>query len=124
MLRLPSRSLVLAAGLFMPVANLAAQQWRYPPAPKSDGGDTYFGRSVADPYRPLEDLDAPATKAWVEAENALTFGYLDGLARRDSIRQRLTALWNYPRTGVPVREAGQLWFRRNAGLEKQSVLYR
>ena len=124
MLRLRSRTFVLAARLFVPAAGLAAQQWRYPLAPKSDGGDTYFGRSVADPYRPLEDLDAPATKAWVAAENALTFAYLDGLARRDSIRERLTALWNYPRTQVPVREAGQLWFRRNAGLQKQSVLYR
>src|SRR6266566_830967 len=81
MLRLRSRTFVLAARLFVPAAGLAAQQWRYPLAPKSDGGDTYFGRSVADPYRPLEDLDAPATKAWVAAENALTFAYLDGLAR-------------------------------------------
>jgi prolyl oligopeptidase len=86
--------------------------------------ESYFGRSVADPYRPLEDLDAPATKAWVDSENAVTFGYLAGIARRDSIRARLTALWNFPRVTVPVREAGQLWFRKNTGLQKQSVLYR
>jgi prolyl oligopeptidase len=86
--------------------------------------ESYFGRSVADPYRPLEDVDAPATKAWVDSENAVTFGYLAGIARRDSIRARLTALWNYPRVTVPVREAGQLWFRKNTGLQKQSVLYR
>src|SRR5437867_12969525 len=105
MLRLRSRTFVLAAGLFAPAAGLAAQQWRYPPAPKSDGGDTYFGRSVADPYRPLEDLDAPATKAWVAAENALTLAYLDGLARRDSLRERLTGLLNDARTPVLGRAA-------------------
>ena len=49
----------------------AAQQLQYPPAPKGDVTDDYFGRHVADPYRSLEDLDAPATKAWVAAENAL-----------------------------------------------------
>jgi prolyl oligopeptidase len=123
-MRIRSRSLVLATLVLVPAAAVRAQQPNYPPAPRSEQVDTYFGRRVADPYRPLEDLDAPATKAWVEAENAVTFAYLGGLARRDSIRQRLTALWNYPRTQVPYREAGQLWFRRNAGLQRQSVLYR
>jgi prolyl oligopeptidase len=86
--------------------------------------DDYSGHRVADPYRSLEDLDAPATKAWVAAENALTFGYLSKLPLRDSIRARITALWNYPKMSIPVREAGQLWFRRNTGLQRQSVLYR
>src|SRR5713101_6382801 len=116
-------SRALAAVLLVPVAMVAAQQVHYPAAPKGSVVDNYFGRSVADPYRPLEDLDAPATKAWVDSENVLTFGYLARIARRDSIRARLTALWNYPRVSVPVREAGRLWFRKNAGLQKQSVLY-
>jgi prolyl oligopeptidase len=115
--------LALAVILVVP-AQAGAQQLKYPAAPRAEVVDTYFGRPVADPYRPLEDLDAQATKAWVATENAVTFGYLDGIARRDSIRQRLTTLWNYPRVQVPVREAGQLWFRKNAGLQKQSVLYR
>ena len=106
------------------VAPAAAQQRHYPPAPRAGVVDSYFGRLVADPYRPLENLDSAATTAWVDAENAVTFAYLGGLARRDSIRARLTALWNYPRVGVPAREAGQLWFRKNTGLQKQSVLYR
>jgi prolyl oligopeptidase len=86
--------------------------------------DSYFGQSVPDPYRTLEDPDAPATKKWIEAENKLTFGYLRGLPQRDSIRKRLTSLWDYPKVQVPVREAGQIWFRKNSGLQKQSVLYR
>jgi prolyl oligopeptidase len=112
-----------AVALFA-AASLPAQQLQYPPAPKGDVTDDYFGHHVPDPYRSLEDLDAPATKAWVAAENALTFGYLANLPLRDSIRARITALWNYPKMSIPVREAGQLWFRRNTGLQRQSVLFR
>jgi prolyl oligopeptidase len=114
----------LVAVLSVIAASAAAQQLHYPPAARGDVVDDYFGHHVADPYRWLEDLDAPATKAWVEAENTLTFGYLAGLPQRDSIRARLTALWNYPKVGVPNREAGQIWFRKNTGLQRQSVLYR
>ena len=119
--RFPLLCLALVLG---PRAVLAQQPLQYPQATKGTVVDTLFGHVVADPYRAFEDLDAPATKAWVDAENTLTFGYLAGIARRDSIRDRLTALWNYPRVAIPVREAGQIWFRRNSGLQKQSVLYR
>ena len=122
-MRMCSRDLVLALALLVAVP-AAAQQLQYPPAPKGDVADDYFGHHVADPYRWLEDLDASATKSWVDAENALTFGYLSRLPQRDSIRARLTALWNYPKVSVPVREAGQLWFRKNSGLQRQSVLFR
>jgi prolyl oligopeptidase len=117
-------TLVPAATLLACASPVIAQQLHYPPAPRAEVVDTYSGRPIRDPYRPLENPDAPAARAWVGAENGLTFGYLAGLARRDSIRARLTALWNYPRVQVPVREAGQVWFRKNAGLQKQSVLYR
>ena len=113
--------LALALG---PTPVPAQQPLQYPPAPRGTVVDTLFGHVVPDPYRAFEDLDAPATKAWVDAENTLTFGYLGGIARRDSIKDRLTALWNYPRVAIPVREAGQIWFRKNTGLQKQSVLYR
>jgi prolyl oligopeptidase len=115
---------LLATALVFRAATGTAQQPAYPPAPPGTVVDNYFGRRVPDPYRSLEDLDAAPTKAWVVAENRLTFGYLDRLPQRDAIRERLTALWDYPKVGVPVREAGKLWFRRNAGLERQSVLYR
>ena len=113
--------LALALG---PIPAVAQQPLQYPQAAKGTVVDTLFGHVVVDPYRAFEDLDAPATKAWVDAENTLTFGYLAGIARRDSIKDRITALWNYPRVAIPVREAGQIWFRKNSGLQKQSVLYR
>src|SRR5688572_23692379 len=108
-----SQSIPLACTLLVLAAPLAGQQIQYPQPPRGDVTDNYFGRQVPDPYRPLEDPDTPATSSWVEAENALTRGYLDKLARRDSIRARLTAMWDYPKVQVPVREAGQIWFRKN-----------
>jgi prolyl oligopeptidase len=119
-----SRRIALTCALLVLAVPMAGQQPQYPPAPKGTVADNYFGRSVPDLYRTLEDPDAPATAAWVEAENRLTFGYLDHLPQREAIRKRLTAVWDYPKVQVPVREAGQIWFRKNSGLQKQFVLYR
>ncbi len=115
---------LLCGALLLFTIPLMGQQLRYPAAPKAEVVDTYFGRPISDPYRPLEDDDAAATKSWVDAENTLTLGYLGRLQQRESIRKRLTALWNYPKVQVPLEEAGQLWFRKNSGLQKQFVLYR
>ena len=96
----------------------------YPPTRAGDVVDDYFGRKIADPYRWLEDLESADTAAWVTAQNKVTFDYLARLPAREAIRQRLTELWNYQRTGLPVQEAGQLWFTQNTGLQRQSPLYR
>src|SRR6266508_287878 len=73
----------------------AAQTLAYPPARKGDVVDDYHGTRVPDPYRWLEDPDAPETRAWIEAENRLTESYLSQIPEREAIRTRLTALWNY-----------------------------
>src|SRR5690606_10382734 len=71
----------------------------YPDTRTVDQADDYFGTTVADPYRWLEDDNAPETEAWVEAQNRVTFDYLEQIPSRDEIRQRLTELWNYERFG-------------------------
>jgi prolyl oligopeptidase len=96
---------------------------KYPEATRSDHVDEYHGNRVPDPYRWLEDLDSPQTKAWVDAQNALTFGFLETLPQRAAFRERLTALWNYPRAGIPTKEGGRYFFTKNSGLQNQSVLY-
>jgi prolyl oligopeptidase len=98
-----------------------ARQWNYPPAPRGDVVDIYHGVPVADPYRWLEDLDSPRTRAWVEEENALAFGVLRSLPRRAGLRDRLARLWNYPRYGLPFKEGGLTFFTRNNGLQNQAV---
>lgn len=62
----------------------------YPAAPADDTIDTYFGTTVADPFRPLENDTAAATTAWVGAENELTRSYLDAIPFRSALHARLT----------------------------------
>ena len=95
----------------------------YPVTPQTNVVETLHGVRVADPYRWLEDENAPATKAWVEAENKVTFAYLAGIPEREAIQRRLTQLWNYERYGVPVKQGGRYFFSKNDGLQNQSVLY-
>jgi len=94
-----------------------------PKARTVDQVDDYFGTKVRDPYRWLENTDAPDTKAWVAQENCVTFAYLARIPERARILARLTKLWNYERYGVPTREGGRYVFTRNDGLQNQSVYY-
>ena len=95
----------------------------YPKPPMADQVDDYHGTSVADPYRPLEDADAPASRAWIDAENRLTEDLLETVPARLAIRRRLTELWSVPRAGAPWRR-GDRWFQlRNTGLQDQDVLW-
>lgn len=102
-----------------------AKELQYPAAPQSATVDEYFGIKVADPYRPLENDTAASTAQWVEAENALTNAYLSQIPYRSKIKERLTRLNNYRKTGLPSREKdGKYYYYENDGLRNQSVLYR
>ena len=101
----------------------AAQQLEYPDTRRGDVVEMYHGTPVADPYRWLEDTDSPETAAWVAAQNEVSFGYLAGLPEREALRQRLTALWDYARYGLPWKEGGRTFYSHNTGLQNQSVLY-
>ncbi len=98
-------------------------RFTYPETRKGDHIDVHHGTPVADPYRWLEDLNTPETKAWIEAQNALTFDYLDRLPRQKEIRQRLTTLWNFPKSEAPFRRGSRYFQFRNTGLQNQDVLY-
>ncbi len=101
----------------------ASERLTYPVSRKGDVVEDYHGTQVADPYRWLEDADAPETRQWVEAQNALTFGYLEKLPARGRLEARLTELWNYEKYGIPSREGSRYVFTKNDGLQNQSVLY-
>ncbi len=92
-------------------------------AHKEEIVDEYHGTKVADPYRWLEDPDAPKTLAWVEAQNQHTAQYLQAVPARERISQRLTELWDYPRYSAPYKEGGRYFFSKNDGLQNQAVLY-
>ena len=96
---------------------------KYPAAKKVDVVDDYFGVKVADPYRWLEDENSKDTKAWVAAENRLTFGFLHSSPAYEKIKKRLTELWNFPKYSAPRKVGDRYFFWKNDGLQNQSVLY-
>jgi prolyl oligopeptidase len=118
--------LLFLASLMIPslVAASGPGPFSYPAAPKSDTAEDHFGHRILDPYRQLEDPNSDATKAWVEAENRLTFGYLAQIPERTRIRERLTKLWNYERFTPPSKEGPWYIYTKNDGLQNQSVIYK
>ncbi|MBV8637348.1 MAG: S9 family peptidase, partial [Candidatus Eremiobacteraeota bacterium] len=113
---------ILAASS-MAVILLGATALRYPAPPKDGTIDSYYGVKVADPYRPLENIDSPTTVKWVQAEQQITREYLDGISVRDTIATHLKNLANYERVSAPYHVKNQYFFTRNTGLQNQSVLY-
>ena len=95
----------------------------YPNTRKSNQIDDYHGTTVADPYRWLEDDNSAETLAWVEAQNKLTFTYLEKIPYREKLKQRLQDLYNYPKFGMPTRCGPYYLWSKNDGLQNQSVLY-
>ncbi len=95
----------------------------YPETKKVDQVDDYFGTQVADPYRWLEDDNAENVKAWVQAQNEVTFGYLEQIPFRGIVKERLLELYNYPKYSSPFKAGDYYFFYKNDGLQNQSVLY-
>ncbi len=95
----------------------------YPAAHKVDQTDDYFGTTVADPYRWMEDVDSPEVKAWIDAENELTQRYLAQIPLRETMQRRLTELINFERYTAPSRRGTRYFYSHNSGLQNQNVLY-
>ena len=97
----------------------------YPETAKVDQVDEYFGVEVADPYRWLEDgaRHSKDVANWVEAQNKVSFGYIETLPFRKEIDQRLTKLWDYEKYSAPFRRGDRYYFQKNDGLQNQFVLY-
>ncbi|HEX6574447.1 MAG TPA: prolyl oligopeptidase family serine peptidase [Gemmatimonadaceae bacterium] len=121
------RTLITAAAILAAASTIDAQTLpaglTYPAARRGTQVDDYHGTKISDPYRWLEDTDSPETRAWVEAENKLTFGYLAAIPERAAIRNRLTQVWNYPKYDTPTKVDDRLFFSENSGLLNQSILY-
>jgi len=106
-------------------AATAAPVLTYPQARTVDVVDTQFGVPVADPYRWLENdvRNDPQVEAWVTAENQVTDRLLQTLPLRDWFKQRMTALYDYERYGLPVKKGDTYFYSHNSGLQNQSILF-
>ena len=79
------------SALALSATSAMAQHIQYPAAPKDGTVDEYFGVRVPDPFRPLENDTSAETRAWVEAENAVTAAYLGKIPFRSKLMARLKA---------------------------------
>lgn len=118
--------LFLSAAAFLLVSCITHQQEKitYPVTKTGNVVDTIFGTPVPDPYRWLEDDMSEETAQWVKEQNVVTFGYLENIPYRESIRERLTKIWNFEKFGMPFREGDYTYFAKNDGLQNQYVFYR
>lgn len=96
---------------------------QYPVTAKVDQVDNYFGTEIPDPYRWLEDDNAPETEEWVNAQNVVTESFLNKIPYRNKIKQRYTELFNYPKLSSPRKVGEYYFFYKNSGLQNQSVIY-
>ena len=97
---------------------------KYPLTKQTAASDTYFGTTVADPYRWMEDDRSAETKEWVDAQNVVTQDYLSRIPYRNAIKERLTSLLDYEKFSSPFKEGDYTYYYKNSGLQNQSVLYR
>jgi prolyl oligopeptidase len=117
---------ILVLLVFLPACQQAGKtqaQLTYPVTKKVDQVDDYFGTKVSDPYRWLENENSQDVKDWIQAENNVTFAYLEKIPYRERIRQRITEIYNYPKYSSPYRAGDYYFFSKNDGLQNQSVVY-
>lgn len=122
----PLTSLLFLAitSVFVAQENNEKINLKYTKTKKVDTVTNYFGTDVKDPYRWLEDDRSEETRAWVESQNEVTYGYLDKIPFREELKERLTSIWNYEKVGAPFKEGDYTYFRKNDGLQNQFVIYR
>ncbi|MGC8594558.1 MAG: prolyl oligopeptidase family serine peptidase [Candidatus Kryptoniota bacterium] len=115
----------LMVSLFCALSSPAvlARQIHYPQTRRDTIVENYFGVKVPAPYQWMENQESQDVKRWVEAENKVTFSYLDKIPFRKWMRKRLTKLWNYEKVGIPGRKSGVLFYSKNDGLQNQSPIY-
>jgi prolyl oligopeptidase len=114
---------LLVGGVCVCAAN--ADPIKYPDTRREDRVETQHGVEVADPYRWLEDdvRKSPEVRAWVDEQSKLTTQYLQSIPQRKAIEQRITDLWNFEKYTAPSKVGGKYFYRKNDGLQNQSVLY-
>jgi prolyl oligopeptidase len=85
--------------------------------------DNYHGTLVSDPYRWLEDVDSPDTLEWIKQQNKMTVSILENIPGRETIKKRLTDLWDFSKAWAPYKKGNRYFQERNSGLQNQNVLY-
>jgi len=112
-----------AASCLLTHLAFAVAAMAYPAAARSDHVDQYHGIAVPDPYRWMEEIDSPQTRAWVQAQVKISSDYLAALPHRDEIARRLKEIWNFERWNAPEKYGSSWFYTHNDGLQNQAVLF-
>ena len=96
---------------------------RFPETRRDEVVEVLHGRTIADPYRWLEDPDSVETADWVKRQNESTAGYLESLPDRPWFFDTMQQVMRQPRAGVPFKRAGHYLVTRNDGSQNQDVTY-
>ena len=119
-LRFVVRCLAPVAALALASAALATP--RYPDTRVAVVRDTLHGGVVEDPYRWLEEKDAPATREWLGREIAFTDSALAKVSGRERVRARLEQLLKVDARDVPIERGGRYFFAKRLPTQDQKVL--
>jgi prolyl oligopeptidase len=95
----------------------------YPATRTVNAADTYFGVTVKDPYRWLEDGKSPEVKEWLGAENALARSYLDALPGRAALEKRYGELLHIETISAPERAGDYVFFMKRRPTDEKAILY-
>ncbi|KAL0904922.1 hypothetical protein M5K25_027086 [Dendrobium thyrsiflorum] len=118
-----------ASPFFFPFSSMGSLSDPFPrllyPAARRDDSivDNYHGVVIPDPYRWLEDLESPETKAFVEAQAAVTDSVLAECSEREKLRCEITALFDHERYEAPFKRGEKYFYFHNSGLQSHSVLF-
>ena len=115
-------ALAVVAGSFTMVA-LAADR-SAPATPAQPVTDTYHGVAVTDPYRWMEDMEAPAFRDWMKVQDAHARATLAAIPGRDALKARLTSLAEATTTVAGIsRTPGRLFFLKTEPGHDQPRLF-
>ena len=122
-----SRAFAGTVGAVLFAAAAGAQQGAtVPPPPPTEVRevvDTLHGVDVPDPYRWLEDQEAPETRAWIDAQNAYTDTVLGALPARDELRRTAAAVLERDAVGLPNERGGRYFYTRRSADQDLAVVY-
>lgn len=121
-------ALIAAGWLACAASVIQAQDMKpieYPETRRGDVVETLFGETIADPWRWLENdvRSDPEVADWVARQNAVTDAYLATLPGRGWFEEKIRALTDYERFGIPVKAGGRYFYTRNTGLQPQAQLF-
>lgn len=113
-----------AGALFIVGCSISGEQREdVPPTRRDSTVAEYHGVRVRDPYRWLEDTQAPEVQGWIATQNALTDSVIGNLEEGQVLAKRIEALaTTSPDRSSPAIVGSTLFYLRNTPPQPQPVL--